>query len=144
MQEANKTQRTLSCSFNSEGCGPGCSSYTICSLMNTEKHLNSLENNVSNIFASLNSLLEFSSSTGATMVEIKEILPEKEDIIVQFNSIYDQINSLRTLITEGNKQLEQLILGYSDQLQKVLKKMETLEQKLLLPEAKEKNKKCLK
>lgn len=127
-----KDLKTLSCDFNSKSCTT-CANYTMCSLLNTENHLNKLENQIINIFSSLNSLIEFSVENGTNIKEINERIPQKEDIIEEFSLIYNEIEKLRNIYLEGNEELKKLILQYSEELGNISKRIGDLE-KLNLPE----------
>jgi Mg2+ and Co2+ transporter CorA len=105
----------------------------MCSLLNAEKHINSLEEKISSIFLSLNQLLEFSSENGKSILEIREIIPEKEDVIKQFNLVYSEIENLKKLIIGGNEELKQLILDYSNELRNIVIRVNNIE-KAILPE----------
>ena len=99
----------------------------MCSLLNAEKHINSLEERIGSIYSSLNQLLEFSSENGKNILEIKEIIPEKEDIIEQFNLVYSEINNLKKIVISGNKEVKNLILEYSVELKNIIGRVSSIE-----------------
>jgi hypothetical protein len=123
---------TISCEFNSESCHK-CPRFTICSLLNAEHHINSLEQQVLNIFSSLNQLLEFSKDTGVVISEIQEKLPNKDDIIEQFNIVFDNFNSLKELVITQNNEIKEIILDYSGELKQLSRKILEIE-KIVVPE----------
>ena len=124
---------TGSCEFNTQSCNSKCESYTFCSLLHTEKHLNSLENKVIEIFKSLNELIQFSSESGKNILEIQNIIPHKDDVIDQFSLVYEEINNLKTIVLTGNTELKKLILEYSEEIKKISSRLATIE-KISLPE----------
>jgi hypothetical protein len=105
----------------------------MCSLLNAEKHITLLEESISSIFTSLNQLLEFSFENGKSVLEIKEALPNKEDIVEQFNLVYTEIDNLKKLILGGNEEIKNLIMRYSDELRNIVLRVSNIE-KVILPE----------
>jgi ElaB/YqjD/DUF883 family membrane-anchored ribosome-binding protein len=105
----------------------------MCSLLNTEKHINSLENQITNIFSSLNQILEFSSSNGNAILELREIMPEKEDVLTQFNLVYSEIQNLKENIVKGNEEIKSLVTKYSEEVRSILNRV-TIIEKAILPE----------
>lgn len=120
-------QQTISCKFSQENCKTTCPNFTMCSLLNAEKHINSLEERIGSIYSSLNQLLEFSSENGKNILEIKEIIPEKEDIIEQFNLVYSEINNLKKIVISGNEEVKNLILEYSVELKNIIGRVSSIE-----------------
>jgi Mg2+ and Co2+ transporter CorA len=119
-------EMTMSCEFNTETC-KHCSRFTICSLLNAEKHINGLENQVLNLFSSLNQLIQFSSNTGKSIVEIQEKIPDKNDVIEQFNIVFENFEELKKLVIKQNEEIKKLILDYSDEMKNISLKLLELE-----------------
>ena len=129
--------RTItSCEFNSKNC-TSCANYTMCSLLNTEKHLNKLENQIINIFESLNSLIEFSVENGKEIKDFRETLPQKEDILEEFSHVYEEIEKLKELVIIGNNELKDIIMQYSDEVKDILKRLSLIEKASVSEKGKE-------
>lgn len=116
----------MSCEFQTEKCKK-CSSFTMCSLLNTEQHITEIENKLLNIFSSLNNLLEFSSKTGMTILEIKESIPDKNDIIDQFNIVFENFEDLKKLVIYQNEEIKNILLNYSSEVKNLSLKILEIE-----------------
>jgi chromosome segregation ATPase len=101
------------------------------SMVALEKHLGAVENKISVLFNSINNIMDYSSKSGAKLInisedikELKENLIYKEDLVSQLSVIHDEISNIIKIIETNNKDLSQSILLLNEKIERIDKELE--------------------
>ena len=101
------------------------------SMVALEKHLGAVENKISVLFNSINNIMDYSSKSGAKLInisedikELKENLIYKEDLVSQLSVIHDEISNIIRIIETNNKDLSQSILLLNEKIERIDKELE--------------------
>ncbi len=124
-----------SCTFG-DTCKPTCPNYTICALIRTEQHLNSLEEKVGTVFENIGDLTSFCAVTGENVLSIKEqtsnmkSLAKNENIKEYFDELRKDFSVLAELIALSQKQIEETLTDYGQQFTLLSDRLKAIEENL--------------
>ena len=122
---------TISChNNNTNNCGSNCPNFLLCSLLKTEKHINEIESRLTNVFLSVNTLLEISTPIDEKLNSLENRIANKEDIIEEFNNTFRQIDELKELIIENNEEILSILKQHTNTLNELKRRLVVVEKSI--------------
>jgi len=99
-------------------------------LLKTEKHINEIESRLTNVFLSVNTLLEISTPIDEKLNSLENRIANKEDIIEEFNNTFRQIDELKELIIENNEEILSILKQHTNTLNELKRRLVVVEKSI--------------